>query len=533
MPSVEIMTQSEKVDTTGPAGSTVDATTGVSNEKTLPASVEKGIWTIGLINSSYKYLSAETFGFEINVHGKAMKKKQCWVMEPYGDGDCICLRSHLQKFLAVDQFGNVTCTNEEKDEASKFEISVCDDLSGRWAFKSVSRGYFLGASSPDTLTCSAKSPGDSELWFVNLAARPQVNLRNVARKRFARLNDEQTDITVDEAVPWGSNTLFTLEFREEINKYLVHSMNDMYLTSDGKLVPELSKECSFTCEYHGGYLSLRDQAGLYLAPIGSRAVLMTKSKVVTKEELFSLEDSLPQAAFQSVGNKRYLSTKQGELHGGEIMANQEEISDNETFQLEFDSAVAKWFIRTMKDKYFGLQAGSGIQAVESQRSAGTLLELIWLKDGTVAMKADNGKYVGTKKSGNLFANVETVDESCKYYFNLINRPVLVLKGEQGFVGYRAAGNLKLQCNKATYAAEQVEKAEDGQVYLKGHNGDYWNVTDEGIFCNGKKPQGFYLELREPHRMCIKTAEGKYLMEQKNGDLAVEGTDGDNATRWEY
>jgi len=37
-------------------------------------------------------------------------------------------------------------SQEEKDETSKFEISVCDDFSGRWAFKSLSRGYFLGAS---------------------------------------------------------------------------------------------------------------------------------------------------------------------------------------------------------------------------------------------------------------------------------------------------------------------------------------------------------------------------------------------------
>ena len=55
-----------------------------------------------------------------------------WILEPYGDGDSICLRSHLHKYLAVDQFGNVTCENEEKNETSKFEISVCDDFSGRW-----------------------------------------------------------------------------------------------------------------------------------------------------------------------------------------------------------------------------------------------------------------------------------------------------------------------------------------------------------------------------------------------------------------
>ena len=86
---------------------------------------------------------------------------------------------------------------------------------------------------------------------------------------------------------------------------------------DGRLAPEINNQCLFACEYHGGYIALRDQEGLYLSPIGSRAVLKTRSNVVTKDELFSLEDSLPQASFVAAANSRYVSVKQGEDSRGQ------------------------------------------------------------------------------------------------------------------------------------------------------------------------------------------------------------------------
>ena len=40
------------------------------------------------------------------------------------------------------------------------------------------------------------------------------------------------------------------------------------------------QDCLFACEYHGGYIALRDQEGLYLSPIGSRAVLKTRYRLL-------------------------------------------------------------------------------------------------------------------------------------------------------------------------------------------------------------------------------------------------------------
>ena len=39
------------------------------------------------------------------------------------------------------------------------------------------------------------------------------------------------------------------------------------------------------------------------------------------------------------------------ITGMDVTANQDEISDNETFQLEFQADAAKWNFRTLQDKY--------------------------------------------------------------------------------------------------------------------------------------------------------------------------------------
>ena len=68
--------------------------------------------------------------------------------------------------------------------------------------------------------------------------------------------------------------------------------------------------------------------------------------------------------------------------------------------------------------------------------------------------------------------------------------------------------------------------------LAGQNGKYWQVVEGGIACDGDTPaHGFYLELREPTKVCIKTSGGNYLVEKRNGGFNVGGTDGAEATRF--
>ena len=55
------------------------------------------------------------------------------------------------------------------------------------------------------------------------------------------------------------------------------------------------------------------------------------------------------------------------IAGVDVTANQDEVSDDERFQLEYDQSTKRWYIRTMKDRYWTLETGGGIQANGDKR----------------------------------------------------------------------------------------------------------------------------------------------------------------------
>ena len=72
-----------------------------------------GHYKEGKLIDLFKYYlntpSAETYGYRTNANGKSLRNKQVWTLTPSGDGESVVLRSHLDRYIAVDQFGNVTC----------------------------------------------------------------------------------------------------------------------------------------------------------------------------------------------------------------------------------------------------------------------------------------------------------------------------------------------------------------------------------------------------------------------------------------
>lgn len=71
-------------------------------------------------------------------------------------------------------------------------------------------------------------------------------------------------------------------------------------------------------------------------------------------------------------------------------------------------------------------------------------------------------------------------------------------------------------------------------YISGQNGKYWHADSEGVTVDSDiSSDGFYLELREPSRICIKHTDGRYLTAGKNGALRLGETDYESATKWEF
>lgn len=203
-------------------------------------------WNLGLMNSEGKYLTAENFGFKINATGNTLRKKQKWSIEQDSD-EFVYLISPLGCFISADKYGKVTCEKTSSDSECKFLLESNSD--GKWAFKSASFGYYFGGSG-DRLHCFSKTP---ENWTVHLAIHPQINLRHALRKRYARLEDDE--IHVDEIIPWGSDCLITIEFREE--RYAIRTSNGMYLNKDGKLVTLPSDDTLFNVEFHKGCVAFK------------------------------------------------------------------------------------------------------------------------------------------------------------------------------------------------------------------------------------------------------------------------------------
>nr|AUR53645.1 protein singed [Octopus vulgaris] len=487
-------------------------------------------WKVGFINSEQKYLTAETFGHKINASGTGLKKRQAWTLEQDPKEEVVYIRSHLGRYLSSDRYGNITGECEEPGRSEKFSIEYNDK--GQWAIKNVEHGCYVGGIDNNVIGHN-KPPTSTEWWTLQLAIHPQVNLKNVNRKVYARLAAEEGEIQFTEVIPWGQDCLIILKFVE--GKYALVTCDNRYLHRDGHLVEELSPETLFTIELKSGQISglaLKDVDGCYLTAVGHTAVMKARNRAITKDELFTIEDSHPQVTFTS-HTGRIVSIKQGV----DVSANQEEVTDRETFQLEFDKNSKKWAIRTVDNTYWAVASGtSGIQATSKDIKNNCLFDLAWQREGSITIKAFNNYYIYNKATGSLLANSDAISEKEKFRIRLVNRPVLVMKGEFGFVAFKVPGSAKAEyvCNKSVYDLIFLEATERGIYHFKGHNNKYWSIGEDGsLFADSTGPTPFILEFRGQSMFTVKAPDGSFLKGERNGIFKATGKEVNASTLWEF
>ncbi|XP_056265269.1 fascin-like [Pseudoliparis swirei] len=482
---------------------------------------------LGLINSEGKYLTAETFGFKVNASASSLKKKQTWTLEQTGeDGSAVFLRSHLGRYLATDKDGNVTADSETRGGRDcRFVVTAHED--GRWSLQSEPHARYLSGSE-DRITCFAQAATPAERWSVHLAVHPQVNLYSLARKRYAHLSTraEPHEVAIDRDVPWGVDALVTLVYRDQ--RYHLETSDNRFLRNDGSLSTSTDKDTGYVLEFRSGKVAFRDCNGRYLAPGGPTGTMKSgKSTRAGKDELFGLERSHAQVVL-TAGNERNVSTRQGM----DLSANQDEEGDQEVFQLEMSREDRKCAFRSASGKYWTLTASGGLQCTASNKSADSFFELEW-RDGRVCVRAANNKYVIAKRNGHLAATVDSAGEAEQFLMKLINRPIIVLRGEHGFIGARKAGTATLDSNRASYDVFQLE-FHNGAYALKDSQGKYWCVGDDAaVSCSSATPVQFLFEFCDLNKMAIRALGGKYLKGDHAGGLKASVDSLDSATRWEY
>ncbi|KAF4074901.1 hypothetical protein AMELA_G00228490 [Ameiurus melas] len=483
---------------------------------------ESTLIQLGLINAEDKYLTAEAFGFKVNACATSMRKKQVWTLEhadQAGDSSSVLLRSHLGRYLSSDKDGNVTAERERPSPDCRFCVVAHAD--GRWSLRSEAHGRYLGGAE-DRVVCSATD----EKWCVHLAMHPQVNLYSAARKRYLHAHPGRGELAADRDAPWGVGSVLTLVYRER--RYHLQTAGGRFLASTGALVTEPRDDTGFTLEFRAGTVAFRDAAGRYLAPSGpSGAVKAGKSVRVGKDEALVLERSRGHVVL-TASNDRNVSTRQGV----DLSANQDDESDQEVFQMEVDQETKRCAFRACNGKYWSLTPSGAIQCTASEKSASCFFELEW-KGAKITLKASNGKYLAAKKNGQLAASVDSAGEQEEFVLKLINRPLIVLRGEDGFIGCRKQGTGTLDSNRSSYDVFQLEY--DNNAYcLRDSTGKYWMVEANGVVVSGSAtPVYFLFEFCDYNRVAIKTQQGLYLKGDHAGVLKANVQGIANATLWEY
>lgn len=98
------------------------------------------------------------------------------------------------------------------------------------------------------------------------------------------------------------------------------------------------------------------------------------------------------------------------------------------------------------------------------RTPDSFFTIDWQDNGTAGIKGPDGKYLSNKQTGILYSTGSNFEDINKFKIIIVNRSVLVLKCDFGFVGLK--GNQYI-CNKSKYDVLHVASAGDGTYTIQG------------------------------------------------------------------
>ncbi|XP_002155122.4 protein singed isoform X1 [Hydra vulgaris] len=476
----------------------------------------------GLMNSEGFYLTSEKFGNQISVTGTSLRSKQVWHFEKSKSSSMKgYLRSPHLKYLESDKNGIVTCNSDTKCDSFLFEVELTDE--GNWMFKDCSGKYLSGTSK--NINCQLKEKaGLNAIWAIHITNHPQCNIMSVARKRYVHVSDEE--FRADEDLPWGKEYVITIEFCN--GKYAFRDLSGRYLNGvTGYLDEKCSNDTLFVLYLNGLMYGFKCNNNKFLTVQGSKGKLIANKDNFGKDEQFLIEESKPQCIFTASNGKKF-SVKQGV----DVTANVfEEAGASEIFQIGFDINREDCVTIVTNLKTYLCTTDKSVIA-KSDISMNSYFQMEW-HDQHVMLKNFCGSYITSSSGGKLsLVSENNKDENSLFTIQIVNRPILVLRCEYGYVGL-SSSSTKVMCNRGAGTAMYVSN-ESGKYRFKFSDGKSWKIKDsDSMIFSDLEGDLFFCQLHSKNRMVILAPNGKYLRSDKNGNIYATEEEVKPSIYWEY
>lgn len=464
---------------------------------------------MGFQSSMGQFITAESFGDQITCQGQKFTSKQMFTLTT-SDDKTFSIRAHTGKYLSTrdKDVSVVTCDADEAGKTEQFTFAYSD---GCVSIQNHAGNYL----NSDNGKLVIKS--EAELFALEHGLFPQLVLRN--QQHFIGLDKEAN--TSLNAIPWGKQVVFTCAHAEKRGAYTLTAFNGKFLTvgEGGNLqatAEEETAECQFEFRFEKGFNSILCSNGKYVSVGNSN--LKAKAAKVTKFETFEIQVSQPHISLKAFQGK-YIS-----VAGANVLCNKGEvdITDGSCEEFRLVPSDGKFGFQLPDETYLTSGNKSVFEVGGKDFGDSEKFELTY-DAGKIALKTNEGKYVGAQKLGGLHSKADAIGAEQAFRLYLENRSYLVLKTYEGTYLKTNSGG-KIGCNAPRPEIFEVQYNETDLTYqlvntkqLKFEVG-----PDHGRVIGSENGQPFYLEITPSGLLSIKTLDGNYLFVDKNQGLLVLG-----------